>query len=407
MYFSFAWRYFRAKKSTQAINIISWVSVSAIAVGAAALIIILSAFNGFEGLVKSLYASFYTDLKVSSASGKIVTLSDEQISKIATYPGVAAYTAVAEDKALIQNGDYQMMVMLKGVDSNYQNVTGVAEKTYKGSFSTGTADFPTLVLGAGIENGLALNAERHFSPLIVYMVKRSPDNVYNPLDPPLPGYAYTSGTFLIQQDFDNKFVLSNLDFVKQRMGLEENEYSALEIRLDNPEDADKVKKELQKIIGAGYKVETRFEQNQSLFSIMRLEKWFIYGVLTLIMIIAAFNIVGALLMLVLEKQKDIHVLKALGASDNYIQKIFLAQGVLLAGIGTIIGVGVAVVLCWIQIRFKLVPLEGGSFVIDYYPVELVPADFVLVGITILAIALMAAWIPAKKAASASINLKGS
>jgi len=407
MYFSFAWRYFRAKKSTQAINVISWISVTAIAVGTAALILILSAFNGFEGLVKSLYASFYTDLKISSASGKIITLSDEQISKIAAVPGVAAYTAVAEDKALIQNGDYQMLVMLKGVDTLYTHVTGVADKIFKGSFATGTADFPSLVLGAGIENGLALNADRHFSPLIVYMVKRSPDNLYNPLDPPLPGYAYTSGTFLIQQDFDNKYVLSNLDFVRQRMGLNENEYSALEIRLENPDDADELKKEIQKLMGPSYKVETRYEQNQSLFSIMRLEKWFIYGVLTLIMIIAAFNIVGALLMLVLEKQKDIHVLKALGADDDYIQKIFLAQGLLLAGIGALIGMVAAVILCWIQIHFKVIPLEGASFVIDYYPVQMIPADFLLVGITVLAIALLAAWIPAKKAAGTPINLKGS
>lgn len=406
MYFTFAWRYFKAKKSTQAINVISWVSVTAIAVGAAALIIILSAFNGFEDLVKSLYASFYTDIKVSASSGKVITLSSTQLKDIAAAPGVVAYSGIVEEKALVQNGDYQMLVMMKGVDQNYTRVTGVTGKMFKGKFELGTVDEPALVMGAGIENGLALNAERHFTPLTVYMIKRTRDNVYNPLDPPLPGYAMTAGSFLIQQDFDNKYVISNLDFIRRQMGLDSNEYSALEVALTDPDAADKVKKNLEKILGPGYKVETRFEQNHALFSIMQIEKWVIYGILTLIMIIAAFNIVGALMMLVLEKQKDIHVLKALGASDRYIRRIFLSEGILLAGIGTALGVLIALLLCWVQIQFKVIPLQGGSFIIDYYPVKIIPTDFLLVTITIFAIAAVAAWIPARKAAGMAINLKG-
>lgn len=406
MYFTFAWRYFKAKKSTQAINVISWVSVTAIAVGAAALIIILSAFNGFEDLVKSLYASFYTDIKVSASSGKVITLSSTQLKDIAAAPGVVAYSGIVEEKALVQNGDYQMLVMMKGVDQNYTRVTGVTGKMFKGKFELGTVDEPALVMGAGIENGLALNAERHFTPLTVYMIKRTRDNVYNPLDPPLPGYAMTAGSFLIQQDFDNKYVISNLDFIRRQMGLDSNEYSALEVALTDPDAADKVKKKLEKILGPGYKVETRFEQNHALFSIMQIEKWVIYGILTLIMIIAAFNIVGALMMLVLEKQKDIHVLKALGASDRYIRRIFLSEGILLAGIGTALGVLIALLLCWVQIQFKVIPLQGGSFIIDYYPVKIIPTDFLLVTITIFAIAAVAAWIPARKAAGMAINLKG-
>ncbi|MCM5530204.1 ABC transporter permease [Parasegetibacter sp. NRK P23] len=406
MYFTFAWRYFRARKSTQAINVIAWVCVTAIAVGAAALIIILSAFNGFEDLVKSLYASFYTDIKVSAVSGKVVEFTPNQLSAIQKVPGVAHYTRIAEEKALVQNGDYQQFVSMKGVDEAYQDVTGVAGKMFNGKFNTGTADAPGLVLGAGIENSLAVNADRNMNPLTVYMVRRTKSNTYNPMDLPLPGYANTSGAFLIQQDFDNKYVLTNLDFVRRMMGLSENQYTALEIKITEPGVEDKVKKALSTLLGDNYKVQTRFEQNQSLFSIMQLEKWVIYGILTLIMIIAAFNIVGALMMLVLEKQKDIHVLKALGAHDGYIRKIFLSEGILLAGVGTLIGSVLAIALCWAQIQFKLIPLEGGSFIIDYYPVKMIPGDFLLVVLTIFTIAVLAAWIPARKAAKMEVSLKG-
>ncbi|MGV3765627.1 MAG: FtsX-like permease family protein [Chitinophagaceae bacterium] len=406
MYFTFAWRYFRARKSTQAINVIAWVCVTAIAVGAAALIIILSAFNGFEDLVKSLYASFYTDIKISAVSGKVVEFTPEQLSAIQKVPGVAHYTRIAEEKALVQNGDYQQFVSMKGVDDAYQDVTGVAGKMFNGKFNTGTADEPGLILGAGIENSLAVNADRNMNPLTVYMVRRTKSNTYNPMDLPLPGYANTSGAFLIQQDFDNKYVLTHLDFVRRMMGLSENQYTALEIKITEPGMEDEVKKALSALLGTNYKVQTRFEQNQSLFSIMQLEKWVIYGILTLIMIIAAFNIVGALMMLVLEKQKDIHVLKALGAHDGYIRNIFLSEGILLAGVGTLIGSVLATTLCWAQIQFKLIPLEGGSFIIDYYPVKMIPGDFLLVVLTIFTIAVLAAWIPARKAAKMEVSLKG-
>ncbi|HEY8388962.1 MAG TPA: FtsX-like permease family protein [Parasegetibacter sp.] len=403
--FIFAWRYFKAKKSTNAINIIAWVSVTAIAVGAAALIIILSAFNGFEDLVKSLYSSFYTDLKVSPASGKIMTVSEAQLNKLEQIPGVARFTLVAEEKAIVQNGEKQQFVILKGVDEQYEEVTGVADKMYNGTFNSGTAEDPRLVLGAGIENGLGVYSDRNLLPLTVYMVKRTKSNVYNPLDPPTPGYVNTSGSFLIQQDFDNKYVLTHIGFMRKLWGLNDDECSGIEILLNEKARLEDVRKQIKTVFGEGYKVQTKFEQNQALFSIMNVEKWVIYGILTLIMIIAAFNIVGALMMLVLEKQKDIFVLKALGADQNFIRRIFLLEGILLALIGTAIGIIVAVLLCWIQIQFKVIPLQGGSFVIDYYPVKMLPADFLLVVLTILAIALLAAWVPAKKAATLPIMLK--
>jgi lipoprotein-releasing system permease protein len=398
MPFLFAWRYFKAKKSTQAIHVIAGVCVAAIAVGAAALILILSAFNGFEGLVKSLYASFYTDIRIIPSQGKTITLTEDQFDLIRRVNGVDRLSRIAEEKALIQNGDYQTIVQLKGVDEGYTKVTGVAEKMYNGVFRTGTAQAPALVLGAGIENALAVNASRNLLPLSVYMVKRTKENQYNPLDPPLPGSAQTAGTFLIQQDFDNKYVITHIDFVRSLMGLDSNEYTGVEIKIENSADPTQVKKQLSALLGNTFLVQTRYEQNQSLFSIMNLEKWVIYGILTLIMIIASFNIVGTLMMLVLEKEKDIQLLQSLGASDHFIRRIFLWEGLLLAAAGSAIGLLLAGLLCWIQITFKVIPLQGGSFIIDYYPVQMQWLDFVLVLLTIFIIALLAAWVPAQKAA---------
>jgi lipoprotein-releasing system permease protein len=215
----------------------------------------------------------------------------------------------------------------------------------------------------------------------------------------------TSGVFLIQQDFDDHYVITNLPFVKRMLGLKADEYSGAELALDDPRQGKNLKPVIRQLLGDGYVVQTRYEQNQSLYSVMGTEKWVIYIVLTLILVVAAFNMVGALTMLVWEKQKDIHVLKALGADDGRIQRIFLSEGILLALLGGGCGILLAVIICWLQSTYHLVPLQGGSFLIDYYPVKLVPTDFLLVLSTIIIVALLASWIPARKAANTAIELR--
>ena len=406
MNFLFAWRYFKAKKSTNAINIIAWVSVLAIIIGTASLILVLSVFNGFEDLVKSLYSSFYTDLKISPKTGKIITLSNEQLKQLSSIQSIHSYSLVVEDKALLQNGEPLSIVSLKGVDSNYINVSGIQQKLVKGKFEIGDAERPSVVLGAGIENALGVEADRNILPLSVYLFKKTTQlNTADPESSLSTENITTSGTFLIQQDFDNNYAFTNMDFMKRMLGLQPNEFSAAEISLKDANETDKTKTALQKLLGDDYKVETRYEQNKSLYNVMRTEKWVIYGVLTLILIVAAFNIVGALTMLVLEKQKDIHVLKALGANNNYIQKIFLSEGFLLAIIGGIGGILLAIIIGWLQVKYKLVPLQGGSFLIDYYPVKLVATDFLLVTATIMIVAFIASWFPSRKAALQQIDLK--
>jgi len=403
LHFKFAWRYFKAKKSTNAINIISWVTAGVIAFSTLCQVLVLSVFNGFEGLVKSLYSNFYSDVKVVPVMGKTFILTHEQLKEINTIAGIKGTSLNVEEKALLQNQEQQTVVLLKGVDSNYYKVSGVPKKMYDGVFNTGTIDNPKLILGVGIESAIGVQADRNIFPLTIFLPKKTNSN--NPLAALSEGNATTSGSFAIQQDFDNKYVITNLAFMKQQMNYEPNEYSALEISLINPGQTDDFIKKLQNMLGDKYKILTKYQQNMSLYNSMRLEKWFIYAVLTLILIIAAFNMVGALTMLVLEKRKDISVLQSMGANKSLIQKIFLSEGVLLAVVGTGIGIVLALIIAFLQMKFHLIKLVGNSFLIDYFPVKLEITDFILVIITALAIAFAAAWFPAKKASQQMFNLK--
>ena len=405
MYLKFAWRYFKAKKSTNAINIISWVTAGVIAFSTMCQVLVLSVFNGFEGLVQSLYSNFYSDVKVVASIGKTITLSLSQIQQIGKLTDVKGISLDAEEKALLQSGEQQTVVLLKGVDDNYSKVSGVPHKMLHGVFDIGTIDEPKLVMGSGIEYAIGIESDKNLFPVTVFLPKKSSGGNSNPLSALSEGNANTSGSFAIQQDFDNKYVITNLDFVKQQMNYAPNEYSALEISLLNPENSNNFTEELQKKLGTGYKVLTKYQQNTSLYNSMRLEKWVIYAVLTLILIIAAFNMVGALTMLVLEKRKDISVLQSLGADKNLIKKIFLSEGILLAVTGAGTGIILALIICFIQVKFKIIKLIGNSFLIDYFPVKLVLTDFLLVIATALVISFTASWFPAKKASQQIFNLK--
>ncbi len=405
MHLLFAWRYFKAKKSTNAINIIAWISIVAIVAGTTALILVLSVFNGFEDLVKSLYSNFYTDLKISSSNGKVINLSQAQLDKLRSIKGIRNFSLVMEEKAFLQNGEFQTVVHLKGVDDNYQYVTGVPEHLVKGEYNLGTDENPSMILGAGIENAIGIQADRNIFPILVYLPRKTNVDLTDPFQSISADTVITTGAFVIQQDFDNKYAITNLPFLKRMMGLAANQYGGVEIALNNPSEAESIKKELEKTFFETYLVQTRYEQNQSLYSVMRAEKWVIYAILSLILIVAAFNMIGALTMLVLEKEKDISVIHALGGSKKLIQNIFLSEGVLLATIGAVLGMFIAGLLAWLQIQFKLIPLEGGSFVIDYFPVKLQLADFLLVGFTVFIIALIASIIPSRKAASQEFSLR--
>ncbi len=408
MNFIFAWRYFRAKKSANAINIIAWITVSVIAFATCCQILVLSVFNGFEDLVKSLYASFYTDIKVVPSEGKTFILSGTKLQSLNQQPGVMAVSLVAEDKALLKNEDLQTVVYLKGVDANYTKVTRVSERIVEGKFNTGTLDEPGLVVGSGIQNAAGVNVEGALpaSQLTLILPKKGLASISDAWQSLSEGNARATGVFAIQQDFDNKYSITNIDFVKQQMGFNPDEYSAAEIRLDDNTDLSAMQKQLSDLLGAGYRVQTKYEQNISLYNTMKLEKWAIYCILTLILIIAAFNMISALIMLVLEKKKDISVMQSMGADEKRILKIFLTEGLLLGGIGAAIGIILATLVCILQQKFKFVKLEGGSFLIDYFPVKLQPVDFLLVTFTAIVIAFFASWFPAYKASKQTFELRG-
>lgn len=397
----FAWRYFKNKKSTAVINIIAWISVVAITVGTAALIIVLSVFNGFEGLVKSLYGDFYSDIRITAASGKYFSMDAGKLSQLKKLDGVRDIATSVEEKAVLTNGDYQSIVYLRGVDANYASTNKIKSHVFRGDYFLGYDDAPALVLGAGIENAIAADP-LSINSVVIYLPNKQAKtfsqeamNSYN---------AAVAGSFIIQQEFDNRYAFTNIAFMRYMLDLAPNQYSSLEISA-NPQSIKAVIKAAEKIVGDNCVVQNKYQQNQSLYAVMQMEKWVVYAILCLILVVAAFNMIGALTMLVLEKQKDISILRALGATNATIQQIFLFTGLLLAFVGATAGVVIALIVCYLQQTLHIVKLSGGSFIIDYYPVKLLASDFVLVSVTVLIVALLAAWMPAYNAARNTISLR--
>jgi lipoprotein-releasing system permease protein len=280
----------------------------------------------------------------------------------------------------------------------------VASHIVHGKYDLGNADQPRMILGAGLESALGVISDLNDYPLIAYLPRKGNTEQLDPLENISIDSVYTSAAFLIQQDFDNKYGITNIDFLKRAMQFKPDEYSGLEISLTDKSGTGQVKNELRQIFGKDYLVLTRYEQNRSLYAIMNVERWVIYSVLCLILVVAAFNMIGALTMLVLEKQKDISILHALGGNQSFIRKIFLSEGLILALVGCGSGMLLALLVAWLQITFHLIPLPG-SFLISYYPVKLRVADFVLVGSTVFLIALIASWLPARKAAAQEYALR--
>jgi lipoprotein-releasing system permease protein len=312
---------------------------------------------------------------------------------------------VADEKALIQNGGLQTVVHIKGVDENYAGVAGIASHLYRGEYNLGNEDQPGLVFGVGVEQALALSSDQAISPVSVYLPNKKVTSTTDPLASLSLSLANPTGSFAIQSEFDNKYVITNLDFIRAYAGYKQDQYSAVEIKLSPNVNVEDLVETLMSLLGKSYKVEDRFQQNSTLYNTIKLEKLAIYGIFSLILIVAAFNMLGALSMLVLEKKKDIQVLMAMGADQSLIQKIFLAEGILLSSLGTIGGMLIALMLYYLQVTYKLVPLQGETFLIDYYPVQLLYSDFLLVGITVFSIGAIASWIPSRKAAADQMNLR--
>lgn len=401
----FAWRYFRSKKTTNAINIIAWISMVAIALVTAALIVVLSVFNGFEDLVKSLYGDFYADIRISPASGKWIDGSGTIAKKVAAIDGIKEAEPVLEERAILIDQEDKSIVWLKGVPSSYKNVSGVPAHLIRGNFETGTVDRPAIVLGAGVENALQVTAGQTIFPLTVYLPNRNATSFSDPAEAMNSANAIATGSFVIQQDFDNQYAFTNKAFMQYMLDLKKDQSSFVEVFVKPGTNLTRLKKEIASSLGKDFQVKDRYEQNQSLYAAMQMERVIIYAIACMILIIAAFNIISSLTMTVLEKQEDIAVLQAMGTTGAKVSTIFLKLGAILAGLGGIIGFVIGVLICVGQQQFHWVKLGGQSFIIDYYPVSMRLPDFIAVAIIILVVAFFSGWLPSRKAARTAYSLK--
>ena len=397
MHLLFAWRYFRGKYNFQAIQIIAWVSVVAIAVGTAALIIVLSVSNGFTEVVKGLYADFYADVRVTPAQGKFFSLSNTHYQNIINIDGVKAVSKVVENRALLVKGELQAVVLVKGVDKNYSKINNVARYMKRGQYIMGNLENPIVLLGIGVEQKLGLFRSFIGDTLQLFAVNRSGKGFTN-INQLNSLTAVQGGAFSVQQEFDDQYVFTNYPFAQYLFDLDSNQYSAIEIAVE-PSKLKTVIQSLSTQLGIHFQIKDKYQQNADLYKIMQMEKWIIFAILALIMIVASFNLVGALTMLVLEKQKDIQVLHAMGAKPWDIQKIFLMLSGMMAFMGALMGGSLATLFCWAQNKFHFIKLGGNSFVIDYYPVKPMAEDYIAILLLVIVIAIAAGWIPARKAAS--------
>jgi lipoprotein-releasing system permease protein len=401
--FRFAWRYFKSKKNVQAVTLIARVAIVGIAIGTAALVIILSIFNGFEGLVKDLYSSFYPDVRITSNKTVMFQADASLLKKINDVEGVEAVSGVLESNTHLMYNGSRINAVIKGVDISFNKVSGVPNAVKSGIFKTGTPDQPYIVFGVGVEYQLGVQSDRSLEPVTVYLPKKGAVG-NNPMESVSVLNMYPAGAFAIQQEFDSRYAFTNIQTVRQMLGVSENLYTSLEIKTSPLVSQKAIIDNLNSILGNSYLIEDRYRQNRSLFAVMQLEKWIIYAILTLILILASFTMVGALTMLVIEKHQDIQILKAMGLRDGKVIMLFLSEGLLLAFSGGVIGTTIALLFCYLQVTFKLIPLQG-SFVIDYYPVKVLGTDILLVFLTLTIIALTAAWVPSYKASRRGSYLK--
>jgi ABC-type lipoprotein release transport system permease subunit len=386
-------RYFFAKKSTNAINIIAGISVLGVAVGTAALILVMSVFNGFEGLITGLLNYFNPDIKVVANEGKTFTVDSSEMYQIRSLEEVLFVSRSLEEVAFFEYKQNQRVGIIKGVDDQYSNVTGVDQAVREGDYRLSEEGKNYAILGAGLQYGLTVNINDFLSPLNVYMLKRKTAGTFD--KPFKTRLVYPAGAFQIQQEFDNQYALAPLEFVRDLLEYE-HEISALEIRLTSDANLDAVKQHIRDILGDRVLVKDRFEQEEAFLKIMRIEKWMGVAVLSLTLILVAFNIIGALWMLVLEKKKDIAILKSLGTNNRDIKRIFYSEGLMISGLGFIIGVLVALAFYYIHKQYGLIVL-GSEYLVEAYPMELMFFDILIVALIVGIITFIASVLPAKRA----------
>lgn len=410
LYGLIAKRYLFSLRKQTAVSILSKISMGALVVSTAAMILLFSVFNGFESLVKNLYATFYPDIKITVTQGKFFSYTPQLLQQIQTTKGIQYLSTCIEDNALVSNGETQIIATVKGIDKQFFNVNNF-NKNYiiAGNNEltvTNNALNPSAIIGNGIANKLGIDVLNNFSSLeLIYPNAKTDLLQLQDANAFQRQYVKPDGAFSIQDEFDNAYVLVPLATAQSLMN-QEAQISSIEIKISSEADAAFIKKILQKKLGASFTIATRYEQNKTLYGIMQSEKWIVFALLTLILVIASFNLTGALSMLVLEKQKDLSMLRSMGLKGLEIQTIILLEGLLWSFVGCSLGLLMGGLIAWGQQQFGWVKLEG-SFIIQSYPVKFVVGDVILIFMTVLSVGAIASLIPAFKSSklTAPNNLK--
>lgn len=405
--FYIARRYLFSKKSTNAINVISGISVVGVAVASMALVVTLSVFNGFHDMVASFFTQLDPQLKITPAKGKTAASNDSTLMRIRQLDEVAVATDVLEDQALAVYGDRQQMVTIKGVDDNYDKLTHIRQILEgDGDYALHAADMNYGILGLGVAYQLGIGYT-YREPLKIYAPRREGQiNMANLQDGFVEDELYSPGVlFSIKQGkYDKRYIITAIQFTRNLFD-RDGELTSLELRLKPGSNFERVKAKVQEMAGIRFVVHDRYEQQEDTFRIMKVEKLMAYIFLTFILVIACFNIIGSLSMLMIDKRNDVVTLRNLGASDRQIIRIFLFEGRMISAIGAVIGIAIGLLLCLLQQQFGLIGLGSteGSFVVDAYPVSVHPWDIVVVFFTVLAVGFISVWYPVHYFAKRLLN----
>jgi lipoprotein-releasing system permease protein len=387
-------RYLFAKKSRNAINIISSVSVAGVATGTMALIIILSVFNGLEKLVTTIFNTFDPDIRITAAEGKTFAADPAKLKLLSNINGVSCYSLTIEENALLKYEEKQFIATIKGVDENYARVSNIDSSMWEGKFMMKSDNGRAwAVPGIGIAQYLGIRIS-FVNPILIYVPRRTADTDTDPDKAFNRDFIFPSGIFQVEQSYDSKYIYIPLDFARdliEKPGMS----SAIEIKLAGGANADAVQKEIVKLYGSSFVVQNRFQQQELFYKVMQSERLAIFFILTLILIIASFNIIGSLTMLIIEKERDIEILKSLGADNNLIRKIFIIEGWMISIIGAAAGILLGFIVCWLQQRYGFIKLNSDSLIMNSYPIVLKLKDFIIVPATVLLIGYWAAWYPVR------------
>ena len=397
--FYIARRYLFSKKSTHAINVISLISVLGVAVATMALVVVLSGFNGFSDLVASFFTNFDPQLKIEATKGKAMPADDPLLVKVKHLPGVEVATECVQDQALAVYHDKQAMVTVKGVEDNFDSLTHISNILYgDGDFTLHVANLQYGVIGIRLAQDLGTGVTWQ-DYLQIYAPQREGQyDASNPTNAFVKDSLVSPGAlFQVKQSkYDQGYVITSIDFAR-RIFNRQGEITSLELRMKPDVDIDNAKEEIQAMLGDKYKVLDRYEQQADTFNIMRIEKLFAYVFLTFILMVACFNIIGSLSMLIIDKKNDVITLRNLGATDGQIRRIFLFEGRMISAAGAVIGIVLGLILCWLQQTYGLVQLgdQAGNFVVNAYPISVHPEDILLIFLTVILVGWLSVWYPVR------------